>query len=189
MENLDPKAGIIAFFNANFSEWIGLIAWLTLVEDGQPLLGAVALWAGLLVERIGVVWWLQIHKRLPMSTIVPKLIYLAAQEAVVWVIWLIVVDAAGHIAGGIVLLILIHIEHAVQIPELRFDHTTYMDILPRPRALIISLAEAAGGIVWLYLVREEDSATLGSIILLILLTIEHGIQGPLIIPSESANYP
>ena len=79
-------------------------------------------------------------------------------------------------------MVLMLAEHSMEMALLKKDR--FWKYLGHPRTLFFTVMEVAGGVGWLYLVRQDEPLW-GAIVLLLGLSIEHVLQGSQLKPDES----
>jgi hypothetical protein len=183
MKQLDFRRDILPFLIATVGEFIALFFWLRFLDQGQFLLGNVLLWIGFLVERTAVILWLRyVNGKDDSGTIAGSsptqlaviVFTLSLIEIIIWIAWLYVADNFGHLAGVIVLTVMIHSLHTREMATVK--KTPFLTYLTNPSTIFFSIMEIAGGTLWLVFVRGGNEM-LGGLFLLIGLSVEHLIQG------------
>jgi len=193
-----PKGGFVKerlpFIVATGGEFIGLYFWLYYWDAGSYLLATVVLWAGFLTERISVLGWVKYFhtkmeakypdqppdkseedfKNKPKAQQLVHLLLICLSEISIWVVFVIAYEYYGWVASFAVLLIGEQLEHSMELGLIA--HRPIKEYIPTWNALKITLLEAVGGILWIYMVRHEQPQ-LGGLFLLVGLTIEHVVQG------------
>ncbi|WP_442505849.1 di-heme-cytochrome C peroxidase [Novipirellula sp. SH528] len=173
----------LPFVIATAGEFIALYYWLLLFDQSSYLLATIVLWAGFLVERIAVLYWVKEnfggnigiaadHK--PWWQKLIGLLLICLSEITVWVLFVFAQHYFGWTAAFLVLFVGEQIEHSIELGLL--SQTSWLKFVASRQATVITVLETLGGVAWLYLVRH-DQAQLGGMMLLIGLTIEHVIQG------------
>lgn len=192
LDRLDFKTDVLPFFIATAGEFAALYFWLQFLDAGQFVRANVLLWAGFAVERISVYLWIRYVYRSrgdgpveqSLGVTVAGLFLITLTEVLIWILWLALADGTiGAIAAapatnmavaGVVLMVLMTIEHSVEMGALK--RTTPLAYVTSPSTLLFTFMEVAGAVGWLAFVRA-DRPLLGALCLLVGLSIEHVIQG------------
>jgi hypothetical protein len=192
-----PKGGFVKerlpFIVATGGEFIGLYFWLYYWDLGSYALATIVLWAGFLTERLSVLGWvgyfqtkMEAKYRIPADDDtddfknrnklgqVIHLLLICLSEISIWVVFVIVYEYFGWPASLAVLIIGEQLEHSMELGLIA--NRAIKEYIPTWNALKITLLEAFGGVLWIYLVRHEQPQ-LGGFFLLLGLTIEHVVQG------------
>lgn len=193
-----PRGGFVRerlpFIVATGGEFIGLYFWLYYWDLGSYALATIVLWAGFLTERISVLGWVMYFhtkmeakypdqppdksasdfKNKPKAQQLVHLFLICLSEISIWVVFVIAYEYYGWPASLVVLIIGEQLEHSMELGLIA--HRPIKDYIPTWNALKITLLEAIGGVLWIYMVRHEQ-AQLGGLFLLIGLSIEHVVQG------------
>ena len=169
--------GLLILAIATVSEFAGLFLWVELVDENKILLGILAVFIGLLLERISVKMTLDstYGANPPHPNILFNLVLSAVLETVSWLIWLFLADevigpewAAVVFAGTTLAL------HSYQIGY--FKRIGIFAYVTDPTTIVFSVLEAITAYFWLSLARDERTL-LAAVVLFAGLTIEHIIQG------------
>jgi hypothetical protein len=153
------------------------------------------------VERLAVYLWIRYIYRSregravaqPLLVTVAGLVVITLSEVLIWIFWLALAD--GEIFGlaavapvtamaiaGIVLMVLMTVEHSVEMGALK--RTNPLVYVTSPSTLLFTFMEVAGAVGWLAFVRA-DRPLLGALCLLVGLSIEHVLQGSDLRPEET----
>ncbi|NJM40538.1 MAG: hypothetical protein HC853_07105 [Anaerolineae bacterium] len=161
----------------------GAVLWLRFQDGGQFWLAQLLLWGGFLVERSAVILWLRfvndkddpetIANATP-ARIAGAIVLLTFVEIVIWAVWLFVADGMGALLGTLVLAVMIHSLHSIEMAVVK--KTPLGAYFTNLNTIFFSVMEVMGGALWLYLVRGGNEM-LGAACLLIGLSVEHVIQG------------
>jgi len=196
---LDVRTDILPFVIATAGEFAALYFWLHYLDQGQFLLANAVLWGGFAVERTAVYLWIRyIYREEEGRTVEGSffsvfgaLVLITLTEVLIWILWLALAD--GQIAwldvgflentllAGGVLMVLMLIEHSVEMAGLR--QRSPLEYMTNGNTIFFTLMEVLGAVGWLYLVRT-DRPVLGAICLLVGLSIEHVLQGSELRPEE-----
>lgn len=200
---LDFKTDVLPFIVATAGEFAALHYWLQLL-DTQFLLANVVLWAGFAVERVSVYLWIRYVYRTrggqprarSLFVVIPGLFLITLSEILIWILWVALADGTiGGVAAtpalnmtvaGIVLMVLMTIEHSVEMGALK--RTNPLAYVTSPSTLLFTFMEVAGAVGWLALVRAERPL-LGAACLLVGLSIEHVLQGSDLRPDTEKTSP
>lgn len=162
--------GILA--QATTAEYLGLIFWLALVTRPDAgilaVVGVALLFLGFFLERVAVV------RGLEVGTPIHLIALSAALETVFWIVWLALADRVGHLAAGVVFVLLIIVEHSIQMKA--GSSRPLRSFLTHPAVLFFSLTEALGGVIWL-LMFQSELAILSGFVMFAALLLEHIVQG------------
>ena len=185
---------ILPFIIATGGEFAALFFWLRFLDNGQWLLANALLWGGFLVERIAVVTWLRFAYRQaegggteaypPLWKAAIGLLLITLSEILIWLAWLWVADTINFWLAGVVLMLLMLIEHSVEMSLVK--KTGPLAWVGNGRTIFFTLMEVLGGVGWLYYVRH-DSPGLAALFLLVGLFIEHVLQGSQLKPDSDGH--
>lgn len=194
--NLNLKTDVLPFVAATAGEFAALYYWLRLVEGGQLWQAAAVLWVGFSVERIAVALWIlfvyapkdaSAPPRPPVWKSALTLIGITVSEVLIWVVWLKLAVAYGHLVATAALMVLMLAEHSVEMSLIK--RTPPFAFITNPNTIFFTVMEVIGGAGWLYLTWEGQPLA-GAACLLIGLSIEHVIQGAQLKPdAEVARTP
>lgn len=203
--NLNWRTDVLPFIFATGGEFAALFFWLRFADQGQMVTASIVLWVGFLIERAAVVLWLQYVYRQQEGEAPPQLnanlwqailgiLFITLTEIVIWAIWFGLAggnepgapDMGKHIIAGVVLFLLLQVQHSVEMGILRRKST--LDYITNPNTLFFTLMEALGGFGWLLFVRN-DQEMLGALALLIGLSVEHVLQGSTLKPEAPTLQP
>jgi len=188
---LNPRTDILPFVAATAGEFIALFYWLRLLEAGQPWLAAAVLWAGFSVERIAVALWIRFvyapsdtgaTTTPPIWRSVLTLVLITVAEVAIWVVWLAIAIAYGHLAAGIVLMVLMLGEHSVEMSLIK--RTPPFAYVTNRETILFTVMEVVGAMGWLYLTWNGQPLA-GAICLLVGLSVEHVVQGAQLRPEKT----
>jgi len=189
MTKLQFKTDVLPFTIATVGEWIALYYWLDFNLQGAAILGHLALWVGFVIERSSVLYWVRtVHNPAsgianidyPVSQQVLRVIAITITEVAIWVVWLWLAGEMGHVGAGVLLFVLMQIEHSWEMSLVK--STSIWTYMGNGRTLIFTLAETLGAGAWLYCVLDGQQF-LGGLILFIGLSVEHVIQGGTLKPA------
>lgn len=199
LSSLDFRTDVLPFVVATAGEFAALYFWLYFLDQGQFLLANAILWGGFAVERTAVYLWMQYIYReaegravdRPFFSVFAALFLITLTEVLIWILWLALADgqiawlnlgfvANTMLAGG-VLMVLMLIEHSVEMAGLR--QRSPLAYMTDANTIFFTLMEVLGAVGWLYLVRT-DRPVLGALCLLVGLSIEHILQGSELRPEE-----
>jgi len=192
-----PKGGFmrerLPFIVATGGEFIGLYFWLFYWDQGSYLLATIVLWAGFMTERVSVLGWVMYFqtkmeakyklpadkattdfKNKPVAQKLVHLFLICLSEISIWVVFVIAYEYWGWPASLAVLIIGEQLEHSMELGLIA--HRPIKEYIPSWNAFKITLLEAIGGVLWIYMVRHEQPQ-LGGFFLLLGLSIEHVVQG------------
>ena len=182
-KKLDFKSDVLPFLIATIGEFVALFFWLRYQNSGQFWLAQVILWTGFIIERSSVILWLRyvngkddpetIANGTPLK-IAGAVIGFTFVEIVIWTVWLNVADRQGALLGTLVLAIMIHGLHSLEMAVVK--KTPLGAYITNLNTVFFSVMEVAGGALWLYFVRSGNEMA-GAACLLIGLCVEHVIQG------------
>jgi len=184
----------LPFVIATGGEFIGLFFWLAYWDAGNYILATIVLWAGFITERVVVLGWVshfqtqmeakypdqpvdksaEDFKNKPKAQQLAHLGLICLSEITIWVAVVYVFDAYGWVAAFAALVIGEQLQHSTELGLIA--HRPIASYIPTWNALKITLLEAVGGILWIWLVRHGQPQ-LGGLFLLIGLSIEHVVQG------------
>lgn len=188
---LNPRTDILPFVAATAGEFVALFYWLRLLEAGQPWLAAAVLWAGFSVERIAVALWIRFvytpkdaaaTPAPPLWRSVLTLVLITVSEVAIWVIWLALAMAYGHIAAGLVLMVLMLAEHSVEMSLIK--RTPPLAWVTNRETIFFTVMEVVGAMGWLYLTWAGQPVA-GAACLLVGLSVEHVVQGAQLKPEQA----
>ena len=180
---LDFKTDILPFLIATIGEFVALSFWLRYQNTGQFFVGQLLLWVGFLIERSAVILWLRYVNGAndpesiagsPPAQIVLAVVVMTVIEIIIWAVWLKVADGVGMLAGLLALAIMIHSLHSVEMAIVK--KAPFGTFFANRNTLFFSLMEIIGGTLWLVFVRNGNDLV-GSLILLVGLSVEHILQG------------
>ena len=195
MAGLDFKKDVLPFITATAGEFLALYYWLQFWDDGNRVLASIVLWAGFLVERISVYLWLQLVYRpkegvasqaTPLWQTALGLIAITLTEILIWVLWLWLADDVNFWLAAGVLLVLMLGEHSWEMSLVK--KTKPLSYVTDRKTIFYTLIETAGGVAWLWLVRDGEPLW-GGLILLAALSVEHVLQGSQLKPDVSNEAP
>jgi hypothetical protein len=193
-----PTSGFVQerlpFVIATGGEFVGLFFWLAYWDAGNYILATIVLWAGFITERIVVLGWVnhfqgqmeakypdqpvdksaEDFKNKPKAQQLAHLALICLSEITIWVSVVYVFDAYGWVAAFATLIVGEQLQHSTELGLIA--HRPIAGYIPTWNALKITLLEAVGGILWIWLVRHGQPQ-LGGLFLLIGLSIEHVVQG------------
>jgi len=197
----------LPFIVATGSEFIGLYFWLYFWDQGGigHALGIILLVAGFLSERLAVLGWVKyFHEKLQAeygcvadgtagkdikamskAAALLHLTYICLTEITIWVTFVLVYDSFGWVPAFAVIMVGEQLQHSLDLALIA--RRPISEYIPSPNAMLITLLEGIGGIVWLWLVRNSQPQV-GGAILLIGLSIEHVVQGQRIKKDLAAEY-
>ncbi|MDA2927951.1 hypothetical protein MYX78_12110 [Acidobacteria bacterium AH-259-G07] len=191
MSNLDFKTDLLPFIIATAGEFVALLYWLKFFDEKQFILSMLVMWLGFGVERIAVVIWIRsVYRReqgvrpdeTPLWARSLRLLGITLSEIIIWIVWLTLADGVSHLLAGLVLGILMLVQHSVEMSILKrkkpFAYVT------SPKTIFFTLMETLGGAAWLYFVRDGQVLR-GGALLLIGLSIEHIVQGSALKPRQA----
>ena len=168
------------FYIATVGEGAGLALWLRFIDAGRLWLALACLLAGFAIERAAVAIWIrrviepEAHlppKPLPVTIL--GLAFATAVEIAIWHVWRVSAAHWDVEIAGVLLFFMIHPLHAAEMAGVR--RQPVLKFLIRPPTILFSFIEAAGGSVWLALVRS-DHFGVAVIALLAALSLEHVFQ-------------
>lgn len=179
---LSLSAATVVLVVATLGELFALVSWLRFVRADAHGRAILVLLAGFTVERIAVaIWlrrsgiardvapglagWLRVGRGLALAT---------AFEILLWYGFVLVAARSNVEIAGMLLLVGIHGLHAGEMAGVRGEPLA--EILVRPRTLLFSFVEAAGGVAWLAL-ANAGHPWLGALALFVGLSLEHVVQG------------
>lgn len=188
MAKLNFRRDLVPFLVATVGEFAALVLWLKFRDAGSFQNANLALWIGFAVERIAVAIWVRyVYGRELDITAAPVwvtgsfLLIITVAEVGIWDVWLRVArGSSGMLAGAIVLFVLIHALHSIEMGVVRARHP--LIYARNGRTVFFSLMETVGGAGWLWLLMLQRP-TAGALMLLSGLTVEHLIQGGSLKPS------
>ena len=170
-----------ALVTATTIECASLILWLALTRANHNAQGILILALGELFET-GILYAFAFRGRqgIPLQRLRMAAILLgmfSVCEVLLWIVWQALSIRFGLGASTIVLALLMHLKHHGEMSVVR--NTLYRHDLLNIREVISSLFEALGATGWLYLVLSGLKVE-GAIALILAITIEHGVGGPII---------
>ena len=202
LKSLNLRTDVLPFVIATAGEFTALFFWLHFLDRGEFLLANLILWGGFAVERTAVYLWIQyIYReqegareiRSPFA-VFAGLFLITLTEVLIWILWLALADGqiawldfgftANAIFAGVVLMILMLVEHSVEMAGLR--RTNPFAYMTSFNTIFFTFMEVIGAVAWLYFVRI-DRPVLGAVCLLIGLSIEHILQGSDLRPETSTD--
>lgn len=196
LQSLGRTVGIAVF---TLVETVTLGIWLAFVRDvptfsTMALIGAGILFVGLVIEALVNTVVVTGFGDFPLGVIAT----FSLTEALIWIAWLLIAGEVGGLTGvgiaGVVLFVLMLPQHSIEDNTLR-GRPLFSNVLELGTA-IFTFVEAIGGTVWLALVFHgedilaefglqpiptlpeafpEFGASLGLILLGVLLFVEHGM--------------
>ena len=186
--NPNFKKDVLPFIIATAGEFAALFFWLKYLMDDRLWLANGLLWAGFLVERVSVILWLRVIYREKERASQPAnpventpawkgalaLFAITLSEILIWLAWYWCVGWVGHFWAGLILLVLMQAEHAVEMGGLK--QSSPLKYFFNGRTFFFTLMEVLGAIGWLYFTMQGDVG-LGALSLLVGLSIEHVLQG------------
>lgn len=203
LDRLDFKTDVLPFIIATAGEFAALFFWLQFLDAGQFVLANVLLWIGFAVERLSVYLWIRYVYRSrgggpvqqSLLLTVAGLLVITLSEVLIWILWLALADgtidavaaaapATNMAVAGIVLMVLMTVEHSVEMGALK--RTNPLAYVTSPSTLLFTFMEVAGAVGWLAFVRA-DRPLLGALCLLVGLSIEHVLQGSDLRPDPAAD--
>ena len=204
LDRLDFQTDVLPFIIATAGEFAALYFWLHFLDAGHFVWANVLLWAGFAVERISVYLWIRYVYRSrgggpveqSLLVTVVSLFVITLSEVLIWILWLALADgeigaiaaapATNMAVAGVVLMVLMTIEHGVEMGVLK--RTNPLAYVTSPSTLLFTFMEVAGAVGWLALVRA-DRPLLGALVLLVGLSIEHVLQGSALRPDPETERP
>lgn len=183
LDNLSFKTDVLPFIAATAGEFTALYYWLQFLDQDRFLLANALLWAGFLVERISVYVWIRSVYRPkegaasgadPLWKTATGLILITLSEVLIWIVWLKLADDFDFWFAAAALLLLMQGEHAMEMAILKRENIK--KYLTNARTIFFTIMEVAGGVGWLYFVRNGEPIQ-GGLCLLVGLSIEHVLQG------------
>ena len=183
MASLNFKKDLLPFLIATIGEFIALHYWLTYLELGQFLLANVLLWIGFGIERGSVAFWLKkvyqpqvgiTSESVPVWQQLAGWTFITFTEIVIWVIWYKSLEPVGHIGAGVILYVLMLIEHSAEMALVKKKSIwLYAKAF---KTHFYTLMETLGAMGWIYF-HSTGRPGIGIACLLVGLSIEHIIQG------------
>jgi hypothetical protein len=173
---------LIAVVVVTVAEGPAVYLWLRLDEAGHEWWGLLSLTVGLLLETVLAGALIARQRRngtIPGAESVPgehqkkvgRLIGAAAiVEIGIWLLWLVLAEEVGQVVAAVVLLVLMHLKHHVEIVAAR--DTPFREGLLAPRSTFASAMEAAGAVACLALLLDGQPA-LAAVALALGFLIEH----------------
>ena len=191
MSETSFRFDVMPFVIATAGEFVALHYWLVFLDLDYFILANIILWAGFLTERIAVITWIQrvyrpkvgvASETTPVAKKALRLVIVTLTEIVIWIVWLWLADEVDFWLAGAVLMVLMLAEHSMEMALLKKDR--FWKYVGNPRTIFFTVMEVAGGMGWLYLVREGEPIW-GAIVLIAGLSIEHVLQGRQLKPEPS----
>jgi len=201
---LDFKTDVLPFIIATTGEFAALFFWLRFLDGGHFVWANVLLWAGFGVERMSVYLWIRYVYRSrgggpvqrSLLATVAGLFVITLSEVLIWILWLALADgqigaiaaapATNMAVAGLVLMVLMTIEHSVEMGVLK--QTNPLGYVTNPSTLLFTFMEVTGAVGWLAFVRA-DQPLVGALFLIVGLSIEHVIQGSDLRPAAGTERP
>ena len=112
---------------------------------------------------------------------VAVLLGVTLSEILIWITWRWGAQFGGHFLAGLYLLIVMQIEHSVEMGILK--RTKPFAYIMNVRTFVFTLMEVLGGVGWLYF-TTKGQPYLGGACLGIGLSIEHILQGSQLRPAK-----
>ena len=121
MTRLRLKSDILPFLIATLGEWVALYYWLDFNLREEAVLGHLVLWAGFLLERSSVLYWVRTvynpargiaNISYPFGQQVLRIFAVTITEVLIWIVWLQVAYEFGHVVAGFALFVLMQFEHS-----------------------------------------------------------------------------
>ena len=166
--SVSPTRSALLFALLTIGEFAGLVGWLRLANSESWLWGMLLLCAGFLIERFTARTLLQV----PFALL--PFLGITVSEIFIWMAWLEIANRIWIVAGPILLLATMLVQHSVEMSILSKQRPlTYIRDVP---TVVFTAAEAAGGVAWADLTRKGHPVA-GALLLLAALTIEHLLQG------------
>lgn len=170
------QKGLLILAIATVTEFAGLFLWVELVDDNKIVLGILALFIGLLLERISVKMSIDSFygANPPHPNIVRNLVFSVILETIGWLIWLFLADEViGPVGAAVVFAVIVLVLHSRDIGY--FKRIGSFVYVTDPVTIVFSVVEAITAYFWLTLARDE-STLFAAVVLFVGLTIEHIIQ-------------
>lgn len=183
MSETSFKLDIMPFVIATVGEFLALHYWLVFSDMNYFILANIILWAGFLTERFAVIGWIQrvyrptvgiASKTTPAFFKAARLFVVTLTEIVIWIVWLWLADEVDFWLAGAVLMVLMLAEHSMEMALMKKDR--FWKYVGNLKTIFFTVMEVAGGMGWLYLVRQDEPVW-GAIVLLLGLSVEHVLQG------------
>ena len=192
LSQLNFKTDILPFTIATLGEFGALYFWLYFLDQDRIILANIILWGGFGIERMAVYLWIRYIYRTKEGIVVPPsffavffgLLFITLSEVLIWIVWLNFADGQfawadngfliNTVTAGIILMILMWIEHSVEMGALRQKNPLIYFF--KSNTIFFTFMEVIGAVGWLYFVRT-GSPILGAVCLLVGLSVEHIIQG------------
>lgn len=191
MSETNFRLDVMPFVIATVGEFLALHYWLVFQDLDYFILANIVLWAGFLTERIAVITWIQRVYR-PMAGVASentsiakkavRLVIVTLTEIIIWIVWLWLADEVNFWLAGAVLMVLMLAEHSMEMALMKKDG--FWKYVGSTRTIFFTVMEVAGGMGWLYLVREGEPLW-GALVLITGLSIEHVLQGRQLRPDPS----
>ena len=172
----EKPSGLLILAIATATEFAGLFLWVELVDQNKFALGILAVFIGLLLERISVKMTIDSFygANPPHPNIVRNLVLSAVLETAGWLIWLFLADEViGPVGAAVVFAVITLALHSYQIGY--FKRIGIFVYVTDPTTIVFSVLEAITAYFWLTLARDERTL-LAAVVLFAGLTIEHIIQ-------------
>ena len=171
-------ASLLLFSIATVGEFGALAGWYLADRAGWRLAALLALLIGFFIERWMVVLWLDVPMRVitPSGNLRPLLLVLGGvtvAEIAAWVIWIRLAEAHAPWLGAAVLATGIHLVHSYEVALLK--HRDVQSVLKEGGVILLTVLEAAGGIVALQL-ATSGSLKYAAAAMFVALLIEHILQ-------------
>lgn len=200
LKSLDFRTDIFPFIIATAGEFTALYFWLHFLDRGEFILANIILWGGFAVERLAVYLWIRFIYRekeggvqtRSFLSVFTGLFFITLSEVLIWISWLALADGqvgwtdigfiGNTVLAGVVLMILMLVEHSVEMAGLR--QRSPLIFMKSPNTIFFTFMEVIGAVGWLYFART-DMPLLGALCLLVGLSIEHVLQGSELRPEGS----
>jgi len=156
-------------------EVAGLIVWLLLALQGQPLLGLGILFTALSIEHVITFFVIQKDTPTVPRPTVPlfSILVFSVIETVIWGLWLLIAQSeVGPLFAAVFLTAALLVEHTLS--DNVFRREKLFSKIVEPRTTGFTLIEVVAATGWLLLVLEGQ-AILGPIVMLVGSFIEHNI--------------
>ncbi|MEM9260828.1 MAG: hypothetical protein AAGA62_14365, partial [Bacteroidota bacterium] len=176
LKKLNFKTDILPFIIATVGEFIALYFWLHHLDLDQFFWANAILWIGFAIERTAVYLWIQyvyrqrektlnlpVPPRKPLYVLIFRLFIITLSEVLIWIVWLQLADGkvtwlaaptfmTNFLIAGAVLMVLMLIEHSIEIGALR--NKPLLQHVTNPKTILFTFMEVAGAMGWLYFVRH-----------------------------------
>lgn len=141
-------------------------------------LAVVVLWIGFIVERVVVVYWLDLPRLVftPGGSLKPRWLVIGAvtvAEIAVWLVWIWLAEFGEPAFAAAVLLLGIHVMHAYEVAVIK--PCSFPAALRDPGVITITVLEAGGGALALYM-AEQGRVLYPLLIMFGALLLEHVFQ-------------